>query len=591
MKQFYFTPPHFLAVFIIILFSIFSCTTDFEEESISQLEKQKITSERISFDTVLKEIKSNSIRDKVRKLKSNLSLTAGRGTEVDTLNFIKIVKKDEYTTYLLELNSYTQENPYFLKLIITQADQEAKLGYVKYIPDSEIPYINPSSFTGSIQMLDIDMEIVTENYFINGVLQPPASNGTAAKGIDGCTSTTVITAHNCGDTGNHPPGVACDDGNIYSYYEIKITVFCPGDNPMAEVPEVFIDIAGPGGGATPANPVDPNIALAAVRFNLYSKLSQSQRLWWDNPEASILKSDIVGYLNDSKVNGIISDEVWEFVLLLVQQSILNPTLNFDVEASANSPFFIDFSSIVGNTPQEVKFRKIYNILSKSATFKKIFIDLFGPTPLFNVKFVIDDIPQNSIGYINGKCTLFLSGQSTTPYNVITIDKDHLLANSDINIALTILHECVHAYLNIKLRNPTIGMPISNINDMDFQECINTYYNGFSGDQTQHSFFVDNMIPVMVSVLQEIKDEIFTSSQISLVEYPEPNAVIYGATNTIPATINYNVALPWNWNTYFTHLCTVGLESSISFPIIYPSNSSSLLNRNQYLSIGTFIFNP
>ena len=135
------------------------------------------------------------------------------------------------------------------------------------------------------------------------------------------------------------------------------------------------------------------------------------------------------------------------------------------------------------------------------------------------------------------------------------------------------------------------MPISNINDMDFQECINTYYNGFSGDQTQHSFFVDNMIPVMVSVLQEIKDEIFTSSQISLVEYPEPNAVIYGATNTIPATINYNVALPWNWNTYFTHLCTVGLESSISFPIIYPSNSSSLLNRNQYLSIGTFIFNP
>lgn len=228
------------------------------------MEQQKISFERISLDAVLKEINNSNGKDKVSKLKSNLALTASRGAEEDSLSFIKIVKQNEYTTYLRELHSYTQEDPYFLKLIITQDDQETRLGYVKYFPDLEIPYINPNSFTGSIQMLDTDMEIVTENYFINGVLQPPASNTTAARGIDGCTSTTVIITHNCTNGGNHAPGAQCgstadpliNDG----YYEIKITVFCPGDDPLAEVPEEFIDIAGPGGGgetSVPPNPKSP----------------------------------------------------------------------------------------------------------------------------------------------------------------------------------------------------------------------------------------------------------------------------------------------------------------------------------------------
>lgn len=257
----------------------------------------------------------------------------GRGAESDTLNFIKIVKKDEYTTYLLELHSYTQEDPYFLKLIITQDDQETKLGHVKYIPDFEIPYINPSSFTGSIQMLNIDMEIAAENYFINGVLQPSSSHNTAARGVDGCTSTTVIITHNCTNGGNHAPGEPCgtkknpleNDG----YYEVRLTVFCPGDDPLAEVPEVFIDIAGPSGGATPANPVDPNIALAAVSFKLYGELTRSQKLWWDNTNNSALKNDLINYLNDNStvlVNGLLDGEALAFVKWAIDYLRANPSV-------------------------------------------------------------------------------------------------------------------------------------------------------------------------------------------------------------------------------------------------------------------------
>lgn len=246
------------------MFSIFGCTADFEEQSISQTEQQKISFERISFDAVLKEINNSNVKDKLSNLKPNLGLTASRGAEEDSLSFIKIIKENEYTTYLREFHSYTQDAPYFLKLIITQDDQETKLGYVKYIPNVEIPYVNINSFTGSIQMLDVNMEIATENYFINGVLQPSSSHNTAARGVDGCTSTTVIITHNCTNGGNHAPGETCgtkknpleNDG----YYEVRLTVFCPGDDPLAEVPEVFIDIAGPSGGSgnsPPPAPFDP----------------------------------------------------------------------------------------------------------------------------------------------------------------------------------------------------------------------------------------------------------------------------------------------------------------------------------------------
>jgi hypothetical protein len=127
------------------------------------------------------------------------------------------------------------------------------------------------------------------------------------------------------------------------------------------------------------------------------------------------------------------------------------------------------------------------------------------------------------------------------------------------------------------------MSINNINDVDFQECANTYYNGFSVAQTQHSYFADNMIPVMVSVLNEIKNEIFITSQIFAVENPEPNSVVCGATNTIAATINYNVITPWNWDTYFTYISYVGLQGTVGFNTQFPPNSDALNKFKLYIT--------
>ncbi|WP_396178915.1 hypothetical protein [Flavobacterium sp.] len=297
-------------------------------------------------------------------------------------------------------------------------------------------------------------------------------------------------------------------------------------------------------------------------------------------------NELVDYLYENKED----EDVISFTQQLTIQATLNPTLNFDVEASAKSPFFIDLSSTSGNSPEEIKFRKVYNELKKSPIFKELFVNLFGPTPLFNVKFVIEDIPQDGTGHTNGICKMFNGNQSLSPYNLIIIDRNHLNNNSYLDIALTIIHESIHAYLNIKFRNPTIGMSINDINNMDFQQCINTYYNGFSGNQTQHSFYVNYMIPVMVNILNDVKPLLISPSQEQQLIYPtNGGAILYQPMGNPPsasATI-----LPWNWNDFFKYFSYTGLQSSSAFPTIFPPNSDANYLRVSYINAYNIIFNP
>lgn len=124
-----------------------------------------------------------------------------------------------------------------------------------------------------------------------------------------------------------------------------------------------------------------------------------------------------------------------------------------------------------------------------------------------------------------------------------------------------------------------------------QSCINTYYNGFSGNQTQHSFFVNYMIPTMTLIMTDIKNQIYTPVQINAVENPQPNSYIYSAMGTNPSVKDYSTILPWNWNNYFTHFCFNGLHNCTSYPFIYPIGSPNALNYIQYISVGILNLEP
>jgi hypothetical protein len=116
-------------------------------------------------------------------------------------------------------------------------------------------------------------------------------------------------------------------------------------------------------------------------------------------------------------------------------------------------------------------------------------------------------------------------------------------------------------------------------------------NNFTGNQDQHNFFINMMIPTLVRIFSDVKDLLLTTQQINAVENPIPNSVIYATTSSIPSTRIYSQILPWNWNDYFIHLSYLGLQNCSEYPSVYPPNSSNLLNWQQYITIGINNFNP
>lgn len=348
-----------------------------------------------------------------------------------------------------------------------------------------------------------------------------------------------------------------------------------------------------GGGSTSvavvANNIEswPAVASQLIMANLLTEklgLASSERHLLLNPSNTNATISIYNYCLDNFNN---TNAANQFANEVIDQMMQNPGLNINIQASTNSPAFIDTSSVMGNTPEEIKFREIYNILQQSSNFKNLFTNLFGVTNFINIKFKIENINQPGVA---GNCQLFSYAFGGLT-NVITINRENLLTNSNVNIATAIIHECIHAFLNIKLRHPNIGMSINNINNLNLQDCINTYYNGFSGDQSQHDFYVDFLIPTISSILNEIKDELFTSQQISIAENPlYSNQYIFGVNATIPATYNEQV-LPWSWEDFFYYQSQVGLQNCTAFNVINPLNSSDYLNFIQYVQTGTLIFAP
>ena len=283
----------------------------------------------------------------------------------------------------------------------------------------------------------------------------------------------------------------------------------------------------------------------------------------------------------------------QYISQFITQQQLNPDLSLDLEKSVKSPFFIDVSTIDNTTLEGTKFTEVYNKLMQSSSFRHLFVSLFGQSPLINVKFKIVDIPQpNTNSTIDGNCFMTYKPNQLSSLNTIQVDRNHLLTKSKLNIALTILHECIHAYLNVKLRNPTVAIPLSQINNMDFQSCVDTYYNGFSGNQTEHSFMVDNMIPTMVQIFQEIQQILLTPQEIDQLEIPTTGATILHPPmpNVIPPYPD-SETIQWNWTNFYSYFSYIGLQNCTAYPAIFPVNSHSEYYRRIYIDAFNYVCNP
>ncbi|WP_187656463.1 hypothetical protein [Flavobacterium macrobrachii] len=270
-------------------------------------------------------------------------------------------------------------------------------------------------------------------------------------------------------------------------------------------------------------------------------LSVSQQQWaTENESNKETYRDIIAYIN--RPENINNTVVRNFGREILVQMLLNPELKLDINASAKSPAFVDMSSIDASTPEGAKFNLVYEELMKSPKFKELFIDLFQNNDRFNVKFKIGAVPNGA----NGNTDTDLENPTL---NLITISPQYLLSKNKMEIAKTIIHECIHAYLNVKLCDAGQGMSISNLNNMDFYNVVNQQYNGFNGGQNQHNFIYNYMIPTMVTILSEVKDSLVT---------PADNATMLGLSMHIPH--NNSPATPFVWNDYYHNLSLNGLQN-------------------------------
>ncbi|WP_374174205.1 hypothetical protein [Flavobacterium tructae] len=405
-----------------------------------------------------------------------------------------------------------------------------------FVPSPSDPKSNPAAGGGSG----------------NGGNLPSGGFNTSVPGYNSPPSSGGYTGGGDGSSGHDHSNCYGSNGQ-YWYYAGDVRPPHPHTSKSAgPCPEVT-----PPTGYVPVNTM-PLIKILGTQL----KLSIAQIVFLRNRPDTM--NTIGSYLNSNNF----SEEAKSFCKEIIDQSILNPSLHFDILASANSPMNIDKSSITNDTPEGKKFNTIYNALITSPEFKKLFIDIFQNNSRFNVKFEIEEHVYEDNNPSKKEVNATTSQLSGANNIVIKINKQILISGTDksqtnIENAKTILHECIHAYLFIKASNPAIGA--------DFVKILNTMYPTVS---EQHDFMYDKMIPTMQKVLSEIKD-LVTSEPRRL---DVSDLKIYKKMGQSEFEI-------WNWTNYYKCISIKGLEESNCYKADYPNPSNSLFFWGQYINYG------
>ncbi len=258
---------------------------------------------------------------------------------------------------------------------------------------------------------------------------------------------------------------------------------------------------------------------------------------------------------------------------LSEADILNNALNED------SPYTVDMSTVLDSinlpTPDSTKianekFLCVYKKLTTSNTFKNLFVNTFGDSDKFNVTFeIVDDLPSTTSGNTGGTST-FTNGDFIGINMTIKINKNNLLSNSSFIVARTILHESIHAYLKLKLRDCNAGTILGYINNLELGETINEFYDNFNCAgplQSQHEFMFDYMLPTFQNVFTEIGNTNLTSqTSINNVE-----------SSQLP--LQNNSSVDWNWQDFYYYFSMQGLHNTEAFKneIENDSNENDLYN--------------
>lgn len=577
---------------------LFSCET---QEKLTHIGQKSYESQQISLNQFIKETGDNNF-DKIISIKYNSNNILGKSTssnydltdfDIDTngINSMLIFNKNTYT-FRVKPKNYIGTN--LFNLIYYKKNNTWEKTIIEMKPNADNLYKLQNGLTTKFEG-EIKQIFNSETQLIKSKFAKSSVNAMSSSQTN-CSTYTVVEERCIGCIGE------CDKCNqCVKYHRFYLCDSGGGDSFGGFNSGVNLDQgASEGDYSFPdANDPDttffePNInnpygdfdEIYASKFNEFknSLRISNERLFEYLNQNPTVKNQIFNFLT----NNNFSSDSDVFAVEILNQIKQNPSLNLNIEASFKSPMNIDFGTISNNTPEGAKFNEVYTALTQSPEFKKLFESIFKDSKRFNVKFEIGSVQNGANGNTN-------TDLNNPTLNTITISPDFLKNSNKMRIAKTIIHECIHAYLNVKLCDSGQGLPITTLNDLDFFNVVNQQYNGFKGNQDQHNFIYNYMLPTMKTVLAEVKDLLVTQVNNS--------TMINDTYVYIP--FDYSPSTHFIWSEFYHNLALSGLQNCAFFqneigtikiingvPIVTNTVDQTLMQSyNQYNKMGDLYINP
>jgi len=536
------------------------------------------------------------LKPNVENFKSKNSLTSKSSgdkeaeLELDVKHIIEYDGADNFKSYSIPVidNSVDNSDYYFENLHVIKDGDKYENIIIRYTPTNHKKKFALKNFTGKMEFFNNNKTIKRTIHFINGKAvkaDPIPSNKTTGKpGVTAILADRMTEDDcNCGPTGG--------GGNFLADF-------------FSWVGGLFSNISISSGYGSASNTgyvltvTSPNMGSGYIAGSTTTSGSGTPYVVFvpSEPEAAYLRmqvTDIVrklgnidstafawmlDYRNANNVNNIYNalneeEENSSERLAFLRQAIitLKSGTYLDLTYSEKSPMNVDLTNIFTNSslPENRKFIDIYNALITSPEFKKLFIDLFGDSKMYNVKFEVAEHVYENNDPTKKEVNATTSQDPITKNFTIKINKQILITGTSksqtkIENVKTILHECIHAYLFVKANNPSAGA--------DFVKVLNTMYPTV---KEQHDFMYGRMIPTMQKVLGEIRDLVTTGSKRAILE----------TQYTMHPTITPLTSTSWIWLEYYKYISINGLEEASCFKVDFPINSNQFNLFTKYIEYG------
>lgn len=472
---------YFGIVIMLIFISLQSCEEKLDVLTETDNNQSVIT--KLTLSQILSEINNPEIQSKLGEVNEKLikNNPFGRFAVSDTL-FTKYEDINIPTTYFVTLNSYSEVEPYFLKLIITIEENEPKLCFIKYIPANPTDTLELINYSGEIQVLDIDENIKARTFFINGIPFTNTQDSKTSRMETVCHDEVSIREIFCSHSGKHGVGDSCSPPLINdAHFVMKITTLCQTTYRLpARIYEnsIFPTTRGGGGGDSNQTLLNSFVnTLEPTEKNIYYSDPEIQNYLLSNiiQQPLLNNNPALQPINNTTPPKIIDPKAIQFVKLVLQNSEIGAEVDFLYKVIIDKSFK-DNPCLMG----------VYEQLGEAKTFQNYLQNFDGDFSVAHLKLSADT------QFANTQDPEYWDAMAVTesPQNYligIVFNTDSSLTSNIGNYpkmvtALVFIHEMIHAeiYRKLLMCSNLPNVNYTSMTDSQWKNHLNNMQNNFPG---------------------------------------------------------------------------------------------------------------